>query len=250
MSRTGTIDERRCDAIVVLCAACAWFMPLTAHAQAGAPTRTSSTQRSMEKSSRLISTYPQARPSRPSSFGYTVERGGPAPRRSRRWPSSRTASPWPASTSGSRATRGFQPQFTTSRQPSVSAREGLRVRLPRRSDSDRRLLVGRPSRGARRRVEWRQGARGRHRRLSEPVVRSVCHHRLLRRLEPHDHSCAVDALGPQHRRPALELLLGALPDGAPGLAELASPVVHVDRNDPPLLMFTAIRIRRSDQSVA
>ena len=39
------------------------------------------------------------------------------------------------------------------------------------------------------------------------------------------------------RRPALELLLGALPDGAPRLAELASPVVHVDRNDPPLLIF-------------
>jgi acetyl esterase/lipase len=39
------------------------------------------------------------------------------------------------------------------------------------------------------------------------------------------------------RRPALELLLGALPDGAPRLAELASPVVHVDRSDPPLLIF-------------
>jgi len=39
------------------------------------------------------------------------------------------------------------------------------------------------------------------------------------------------------RRPALELLLGALPDEARTLAELASPVVHVDRNDPPLLIF-------------
>ena len=39
------------------------------------------------------------------------------------------------------------------------------------------------------------------------------------------------------RRPALELLLGALPDAVPRLAELASPVVHVDRNDPPLLIF-------------
>jgi acetyl esterase/lipase len=39
------------------------------------------------------------------------------------------------------------------------------------------------------------------------------------------------------RRPALELLLGALPDQAQRLAELASPVVHVDRNDPPLLIF-------------
>jgi acetyl esterase/lipase len=39
------------------------------------------------------------------------------------------------------------------------------------------------------------------------------------------------------RRPALELLLGALPDVEPGLARLASPVAHVDRADPPLLIF-------------
>lgn len=39
------------------------------------------------------------------------------------------------------------------------------------------------------------------------------------------------------RRPALELLLGALPDDAQRLAQLASPVTHVDRGDPPLLIF-------------
>ncbi len=39
------------------------------------------------------------------------------------------------------------------------------------------------------------------------------------------------------RRPALELLLGALPDAEPRLAQLASPVAHVDRGDPPLLIF-------------
>ena len=39
------------------------------------------------------------------------------------------------------------------------------------------------------------------------------------------------------RKPALELLLGALPDTVTQLAELASPVTHVDRNDPPLLIF-------------
>ncbi len=39
------------------------------------------------------------------------------------------------------------------------------------------------------------------------------------------------------REPALELLLGALPDSAEELAELASPVFHVDRNDPPLLLL-------------
>jgi acetyl esterase/lipase len=39
------------------------------------------------------------------------------------------------------------------------------------------------------------------------------------------------------RRPALELLLGALPDSAKSLAELASPVFHIDRRDPPLLLI-------------
>lgn len=39
------------------------------------------------------------------------------------------------------------------------------------------------------------------------------------------------------REPALERLLGAPPDKAKELAQLASPVSHVDRADPPLLLF-------------
>jgi acetyl esterase/lipase len=39
------------------------------------------------------------------------------------------------------------------------------------------------------------------------------------------------------RRPALERLLGALPENAKELALLASPVSHVDRSDPPLLLL-------------
>ena len=39
------------------------------------------------------------------------------------------------------------------------------------------------------------------------------------------------------RRPALDRLLGAQPDQVPDLAELASPVAHVDASDPPLLLF-------------
>jgi acetyl esterase/lipase len=39
------------------------------------------------------------------------------------------------------------------------------------------------------------------------------------------------------RMPALELLLGALPTNTPALARLASPVFHVDKNDPPLLLL-------------
>ena len=39
------------------------------------------------------------------------------------------------------------------------------------------------------------------------------------------------------RKPALDKLLGAQPDAAPELAKLASPVFHVDKNDPPLLLL-------------
>jgi acetyl esterase/lipase len=39
------------------------------------------------------------------------------------------------------------------------------------------------------------------------------------------------------RKPALELLLGGQPEDVKALAELASPVRHVDRSDPPLLLF-------------
>jgi acetyl esterase/lipase len=37
--------------------------------------------------------------------------------------------------------------------------------------------------------------------------------------------------------PSLKLLLGDLPDQVPELAQLASPVYHVDANDPPLLLL-------------
>jgi acetyl esterase/lipase len=39
------------------------------------------------------------------------------------------------------------------------------------------------------------------------------------------------------RVPALRLLLGGLPEDQPRLARLASPVFHVDAQDPPLLLF-------------
>lgn len=39
------------------------------------------------------------------------------------------------------------------------------------------------------------------------------------------------------RKPALELLLGGQPEDKIELAKLASPVFHVDQNDPPLLIF-------------
>lgn len=39
------------------------------------------------------------------------------------------------------------------------------------------------------------------------------------------------------RKPALDLLLGAQPEEVKPLAELASPVLHVDAKDPPLLIF-------------
>jgi acetyl esterase/lipase len=39
------------------------------------------------------------------------------------------------------------------------------------------------------------------------------------------------------RQPALDKLLGGQPDAVPDLARLASPVFHVDRDDPPLLLL-------------
>lgn len=43
--------------------------------------------------------------------------------------------------------------------------------------------------------------------------------------------------GLEYRIPALKLLLGDTPDKKPELAKLASPVTHVDKKDPPLLLF-------------
>ncbi len=43
--------------------------------------------------------------------------------------------------------------------------------------------------------------------------------------------------GLEVRRPALELLLGGQPDQQPELARLASPVLHLDRGDPPLWLI-------------
>jgi acetyl esterase/lipase len=43
--------------------------------------------------------------------------------------------------------------------------------------------------------------------------------------------------GRAFREPALRLLLGGLPEDAPALARLASPVAHLDAKDPPLLLI-------------
>ena len=43
--------------------------------------------------------------------------------------------------------------------------------------------------------------------------------------------------GLKMRVPALQLLLGSQPAEKPDLARLASPVVHLDKNDPPLLLI-------------
>jgi acetyl esterase/lipase len=51
---------------------------------------------------------------------------------------------------------------------------------------------------------------------------------ILKQSTPHGLSVRV---------PALQLLLGSQPDENVALAKLASPVFHVDRNDPPLLMI-------------
>lgn len=51
---------------------------------------------------------------------------------------------------------------------------------------------------------------------------------ILKQSTPHGLSMRV---------PALELLLGGQPENLPDLAKLASPVFHVDKQDPPLLLL-------------
>lgn len=51
---------------------------------------------------------------------------------------------------------------------------------------------------------------------------------ILKQSTPHGLSVRV---------PALELLLGDVPEKVPDLARLASPVAHVDRDDPPMLLI-------------
>lgn len=51
---------------------------------------------------------------------------------------------------------------------------------------------------------------------------------ILKQSTPHGLSVRV---------PALDLLLGGQPEDLPALARLASPVFHVDRSDPPLLLL-------------
>jgi dipeptidyl aminopeptidase/acylaminoacyl peptidase len=51
---------------------------------------------------------------------------------------------------------------------------------------------------------------------------------ILKQSTPHGLSVRV---------PALDLLLGGQPDDVPALARLASPVFHVDKQDPPLLLL-------------
>jgi len=51
---------------------------------------------------------------------------------------------------------------------------------------------------------------------------------ILKQSTPHGLSVRV---------PALELLLGGQPDDVSALAQLASPVFHVDAHDPPLLLL-------------
>jgi len=43
--------------------------------------------------------------------------------------------------------------------------------------------------------------------------------------------------GLEVREPALKRLLGDTPDKVPGLAKLASPIFHVDRDDPPIMLL-------------
>jgi acetyl esterase/lipase len=79
-----------------------------------------------------------------------------------------------------------------------------------------------------------EGEEGNHRGQSSDVQGIISFYgganlaTILRQSTPHGLSVRV---------PALDLLLGGQPEDVPALARLASPVFHVDRNDPPLLLM-------------
>lgn len=79
-----------------------------------------------------------------------------------------------------------------------------------------------------------EGTVGDHDEVSSDVQATVSYYgptnftTILQQSTPHGLSVRV---------PALELLLGGQPEQKPDLARLASPVFHVDRQDPPLLLI-------------
>lgn len=79
-----------------------------------------------------------------------------------------------------------------------------------------------------------EGTVGEHRRQSSDVQAIVSFYgasdltTILSQSTPHGLSVRV---------PALQLLLGGQPDQQPDLARLASPVMHIDQRDPPLMLI-------------
>jgi Prolyl oligopeptidase family len=100
---------------------------------------------------------------------------------------------------------------------SISASELRAISIRSKSICHRRLIGRRPSGGIGGGQRWRLRTR-REPGPAPSVVFARASHRFV-------------------RVPALELFLGGQPDAKPELARLASPVAHVDRNDPPLWLY-------------
>ena len=214
MRVTERVREWRIWAATLLLAACATVAPPDVCAQA-ARTHKDVVIRDSRRQGPGARSLHASRRGRAGSWssGCTAARGGPARRRSRRWRSSRTASRWPASTSGSPPTRVFRRRSTTSRRrsgfcaprrPSTAiARIGLRSPGPRRAAT---LRCSSASPTARRSSKGRSAATLNQ---SSDVAAIIDYYgasnltTILAQSTP---------FGLNMRRPALELLLGALPD--------------------------------------
>ena len=83
-------------------------------------------------------------------------------------------------------------------------------------------------------LEKLEGSVGTHRNVSSDVHRIVSFYGASNLQSILSQSTAF---GLNVRVPALQLLLGDQPEKQPELAELASPVAHVDKADPPLLLI-------------
>jgi acetyl esterase/lipase len=225
-------------AMVVFCAACAWLTPLPAHAQAARASK-DVVYATVDGKDLALDLYMPAGVAKPALLVWV--HGGA-------WRSGTKANPPMAFVENgiAMASLDFR-QSTEARFPAAVHDIKAAIRFLRAKASeygyraDRIAIAGSSSGGHLAALvgvsngqKELEGSVGGHANQSSAVAAIIDYYgasnlsTILTQSTP---------FGLNMRRPALELLLGALPEAVPALAQLASPVVHVDRGDPPLLIF-------------
>ncbi len=246
MRVTGSVRPRRAWAATALIATCAAVAPLDVHAQA-ARTHTDVIYATVDGKDLGLDLYLPAGVPAPALVVWV--HGGA-------WRSGTKAKPPMVFVEGGMAMASLdfrqsgEARFPANVHDIKAAIRFLRAKAPQYgyrdgSHRDCRVVIGRASRGARRRVERPEGARRHGRRPSGPVVGRRGHHRLLRRLESDDHPRAVDAAWLE-RAPAGAASCCLAPSPTRSRASRSWPVrsrtstAAIRRSS----SFTAIRIRR------